>query len=88
MSSICSALRAGILSPALVIVSAGCALADSAKTNLSLQSQFDQIIIPIVEKAVRQPVTDQGGEIAWGESSNSQRWWKCSASRATQSTRR
>jgi hypothetical protein len=34
----------------------------------SLRERFDQIIIPAVEKAVRQPVTQQGGEIAWGES--------------------
>jgi hypothetical protein len=32
------------------------------------RERFDQIIVPAVEKAVRQPVTDQGGEIAWGES--------------------
>jgi len=31
-------------------------------------AQFDQLVVPAVEKAVRQPVTDQGGEIAWGES--------------------
>jgi len=30
--------------------------------------RFDQIVIPAVEKAARRPVTDQGGEIAWGES--------------------
>ena len=30
--------------------------------------RFDQILIPAVEKAARQPATDQGGEIAWGES--------------------
>lgn len=35
---------------------------------LSLRARFDQIILPAVEKAVRQPATDQGGEIAWGES--------------------
>ena len=33
-----------------------------------LMERFDQITIPAVEKAARRPVTDQGGEIAWGES--------------------
>ena len=33
-----------------------------------MMERFDQIIIPAVEKAARQPVTDQGGEIAWGDS--------------------
>jgi len=34
----------------------------------TLRERFDQLIFPAVEKAVRQPVTDQGGQIAWGES--------------------
>ncbi|MBI3851632.1 MAG: hypothetical protein HY298_15340 [Verrucomicrobia bacterium] len=33
-----------------------------------LAERFDRIIIPAVERAVRKPATDQGGEIAWGES--------------------
>lgn len=42
--------------------------ATAEEDRTSLRERFDQIIIPAVEKAVRQPVTDQGGEIAWGES--------------------
>ncbi len=42
------------------------ALAEGERTAVT--EQFDQLIIPAVEKAVRQPVTQQGGEIAWGES--------------------
>ncbi len=40
----------------------------SDRDRAALRERFDQIIVPIVDKAVRQPVTDQGGEIAWGES--------------------
>lgn len=36
--------------------------------ELSTQERFDQIIFPVVEKAIQQPATEQGGEIAWGES--------------------
>ena len=41
-------------------------LADS--NRVALVERFDQIIIPAVEKAIRQPATDQGDELAWGES--------------------
>jgi len=52
---------------ALSVAGAGfTAFADS--NRLALVERFDQIIIPAVEKAIRQPATDQGGELAWGES--------------------
>lgn len=34
----------------------------------TLIKRFDELVIAAVENAVRQPVTDQGGEIAWGTS--------------------
>jgi hypothetical protein len=48
----------------------GCAFpsARAQEVRPALRERFDQIIIPAVEKAVRQPITQQGGEIAWGES--------------------
>lgn len=42
------------------------ALAQDQPTDL--RERFDRVLIPAVENAVRQPVTQQGGEIAWGES--------------------
>ena len=42
--------------------------ATAQENQSTLRERFDQIIIPAVQKAVRRPVTDQGGEIAWGES--------------------
>jgi len=45
-----------------------CPSASAEEDPTSLRERFDQIIIPAVEKTVRQPITQQGGEIAWGES--------------------
>jgi len=42
--------------------------APAQENQTALRERFDQIIIPAVERAVRQPITQQGGEIAWGES--------------------
>ena len=42
--------------------------ATAQENQTALRERFDQITIPAVEKAVRQPITQQGGEIAWGES--------------------
>jgi len=42
--------------------------ATAEENRAALRERFDKTIIPAVEKAVQQPVTDQGGEIAWGES--------------------
>ena len=42
--------------------------ATAGEDGASLRERFDQIINPAVEKAVRQPPTSRGGEIAWGES--------------------
>jgi hypothetical protein len=50
-----------------VLMSSGSAVfANSDRANLI--KRFDQRIIPAVEKAVQNPVTDRGGEIAWGTS--------------------
>ena len=51
-----------------ILISGGVVAASAGGERTQLVERFDQIIIPAVEKAVRQPVTDQGGEIAWGES--------------------
>lgn len=62
-------LSAGLFACSCLILGPGSALAQPASTtDASLRARFDEIIIPAVEKAVRQPTTDQGGEIAWGES--------------------
>jgi hypothetical protein len=37
-------------------------------TRSPLVERFDSVLIPAVEKAILKPTTDQGGEIAWGES--------------------
>jgi hypothetical protein len=52
------------------LLTAACRLLAAAQDGepLSLRARFDQIIIPAVEKAIRQSTTDQGGEIAWGQS--------------------
>jgi hypothetical protein len=42
--------------------------AAARENQASLRGRFDQVIIPAVEKAVRQPATQEGGKIAWGES--------------------
>lgn len=56
-----------ILTHLLIAFSGGpVAFADSDRATPI--ERFDQLVFPAVEKAVRQPVTDQGGEIAWGES--------------------
>lgn len=55
------------LSQFLILFSGGWA-AIAASDRAAVCAQFDQLIVPAVEKAVRQPVTQQGGEIAWGES--------------------
>lgn len=44
------------------------ATATAGENQTSQRDRFDQIIIPAVEESVRQPITSQGGEIAWGES--------------------
>src|SRR6185295_18719273 len=51
---------------ALGVTPTATALADSDRATLI--ARFDQLVVPAVAKAVRQPATDQGGEIAWGES--------------------
>lgn len=43
-------------------------LTASPAVDASLRDRFDEIILPVVERAVQQPTTDQGGQIAWGES--------------------
>jgi len=54
---------------AFAVVAAGSAPAASPEeARSSLVERFDSVLVPAVEKAVRQPTTDQGGEIAWGES--------------------
>jgi len=52
---------------ALVLPESGAASA-AAEKQACMTDRFDQFIIPAVEKAIRQPATEQGGEIAWGES--------------------
>lgn len=59
---------------ALLALSSGLIAADPAaaasayKPPVELVKRFDEIIFPVVDKAIRQPPTEQGGEIAWGES--------------------
>lgn len=43
-------------------------IARAAATNSEFVARFDAIIIPAVAKSIRQPPTQQGGQIAWGES--------------------
>ena len=51
------------------LITFSCGLAAFAETQAAAPiERFDRIILPVVEKAVLKPVTDQGGEIAWGES--------------------
>lgn len=58
-----------VLTLAGAFIAAAPATAASAyKPPAELVNRFDEIIFPVVEKAIRQPPTEQGGEIAWGES--------------------
>ena len=59
--------QALLLAVAVVCLGRGFVTAAEADPP-SPRERFDQIIFPVVEKAVRQPTTEQGGEIAWGES--------------------
>jgi hypothetical protein len=60
--------KATFLSIAMLLVNGAFPPAMAQENPRNLRERFDQIIIPAVEKAVRQPITQQGGEIAWGES--------------------
>lgn len=40
----------------------------AASNREAMIKRFDQKILPAVEKAIRRPVTDRGGDIAWGTS--------------------
>lgn len=46
----------------------GGAASGTEENRSELVKRFDRMILPAVEKAIRQPATEQGGEIAWGES--------------------
>jgi len=54
---------------ALTILAGGSLVAAPADAERAqLVQRFDEIVIPAVEKSIHKPATDQGGEIAWGES--------------------
>jgi hypothetical protein len=54
---------------AVALLTVGRAPAATAEDERALlRERFDPIIVPAVGKAIRQPTTDSGGEIAWGES--------------------
>jgi hypothetical protein len=53
---------------ATLLLTGACPLAMAQDHPTDLRERFDRVLIPAVENAVRQPVTQQGGEIAWGES--------------------
>jgi hypothetical protein len=42
--------------------------AEAAAATAALRAEFDRIVAPAATRAVRQPLTDEGGTIAWGES--------------------
>ncbi|MBI2927240.1 MAG: hypothetical protein HYY24_16220 [Verrucomicrobia bacterium] len=60
--------EAAVLSALAGSAFCGVAAEGTEETRRSSVERFDAIIVPAVEKAVRQPATDAGGEIAWGQS--------------------
>jgi len=62
-------LRRGLFVLTQGLIAFSCGLSAFGETGADSPIDcFDRIILPVVEKAVLKPVTDQGGEIAWGES--------------------
>lgn len=63
-----SPARCALLLSFASLAVAGGPAALAATEPASLAARFDRLLLPAVEQAVRQPTTQQGGEIAWGES--------------------
>lgn len=60
--------KSPLLAAVAMLTVCGVQAASGEGDRALMMERFDQIIIPAAEKAARRPVTDQGGQIAWGES--------------------